>query len=423
MAEAEVVNVASGASWDITVDDATGSFAPVAVEGDANDWIAIRAVDAHPEPAESITDAKQLPPNAAPPEIREWLIDFAVDEGGAVHLTGGTDAVIDEETPIVLSIVNPANGFSTSLEVSADRSFDVVVLADAGDVLTLTAVDGHPDQGTSEPLYLTVPLLFVEAAFEAGEISVDETAGVLSFDVVLTADRPDDVTVRYRTVPGSATPGTDYEEASGLLVFTPGQTRRTVEVQVLDDQRPEGNETFRLELFDEIGLVLGEPSAVEVTIVNDDFEIDTVTFSVGVGTGNLLTTPIGIDIADGTATFTRPLPAAVDRGDMVDVDDLGAVYLGTCSSDTVCQVHNGRGYDAGGVIGGTASTISRAFPSLADAIIEASDSAHLDTLDLVSVDASLQFLCYGGSADTNPVAIDGWITSPETAYSDRSPDC
>ncbi len=250
---------------------------------------------------------------------------------------------------------------------------------------------------------------------------MDETAGVLSFDVVLTADRPEDVTVRYRTVPGSATPGTDYEEASGLLVFTPGQTRRTVEIQVLDDQRPEGNETFRLELFDEVGLVLGEPSAVEVTIVNDDFEIDTVTFSVGVGTGNLLTTPIGVDIADGTATFTRPLPAAADRGDRVDVDGLGAVYLGTCSSDTVCQVFNGRGYDAGGVIGGTASSISRAFPSLADAVTDASDSAHLDTLDLVSADASLQFLCYGGSADTNPVAIDGWITSPETAIRIEAP--
>ncbi len=206
-----------------------------------------------------------------------------------------------------------------------------------------------------------------------------------------------------------------------MLAFAEGETRKTIQIQILDDDRPESDESFRLELDEEqVGLYLGEPSSIAVTIVSDEPDIDSVTFSVG-GGGNLLANPVGIDVVDGVATFAQTLPESVDRGDRVDIEGLGAVFIGDCTSDTTCAVYGGKGYDARGVLGGTAISISRAFASLADAVFDAADSEHLDTLDLVDADLMLELLCYGGEADTEAVVIEGWITSPEAGITISAP--
>ena len=64
-----------------------------------------------------------------------------------------------------------------------------------------------------------------------------------------------EVSVRYRTLDGSATEaGRDYVIIpDGQLVFTPGLTQHVVSVTILQDQVPEPDETFYLELYDEQG--------------------------------------------------------------------------------------------------------------------------------------------------------------------------
>jgi hypothetical protein len=428
VAEAELVNAVSGESWEIPQVESDGSFEPVAVSGEVDDWIAIHAVDAHPEPAESTIQVKQLSANAGAPQVHEGLLGFAVDPDRTVHLVGGPGSVDveNQEPPVVLAITNPANGFSTGLAVAADGSFDAVVVADAGDVLTLTAVDGHPEQGVSEPLAVTVPVLIVEAAFDRAEASVDETAGTVFVDVVLSSEAAGATTMRYRTVQVSASQGYDYADTTGELVFAPGETRRTIDVQILDDERPEGEETFRIELYDVDGVFLGDPASVEVTILSDDLRVEPVTFSVGIASYSSPPMPAqlwrrNVDIVDGLATFNFVLPDDVDRGDQLEIDGYGVVFVGECPSDTECRVYDGRGFDAGGVMGAKPRSFSRAFPHLADAVVAAADADHLDTLDLASEGVDLDLLCYGSGPDTLPVDIGAWMTSPDSSIRIAAP--
>ena len=61
----------------------------------------------------------------------------------------------------------------------------------------------------------------------------------------------------------------DYEGGTGRLVFAPGETEKTVEVKVVDDDIDEGTETMTLRLSHPTGAVLGDAEAVG-TIVNTD---------------------------------------------------------------------------------------------------------------------------------------------------------
>jgi hypothetical protein len=70
-----------------------------------------------------------------------------------------------------------------------------------------------------------------------------------TFTVSLSAASDQPVTVSYRTVDGTATAGSDYTSASGAITFAPGQTTKTITIQVKGDNKPEPNETFYLELF------------------------------------------------------------------------------------------------------------------------------------------------------------------------------
>ncbi|NDC64316.1 MAG: hypothetical protein EBZ59_10115 [Planctomycetia bacterium] len=94
---------------------------------------------------------------------------------------------------------------------------------------------------------------------------------VAAFSVSLTGPNAKVVTVDYETVDGTATTADgDYEAARGRLTFQPGETSKTVAVQVRGDLRQEPTETFRLRLLNPSGnATLLQPFGT-ATIVDDD---------------------------------------------------------------------------------------------------------------------------------------------------------
>lgn len=92
---------------------------------------------------------------------------------------------------------------------------------------------------------------------------------MISFVVSLSATANEAITVKFRTVAGTATAGTDFSLAAGEIRFARGGIRQTVNVWVRGDREIEENETFSLELFDAAGAALGRSTATG-TIVNDD---------------------------------------------------------------------------------------------------------------------------------------------------------
>jgi hypothetical protein len=95
---------------------------------------------------------------------------------------------------------------------------------------------------------------------------------VVRATVNLSKPSTSDVTVFYRTLDGTATvSNSDYVAVrSGTqLVFRAGETRRTIDVQIIGDSVFEADETFRIELQDARGAIVDSVGGL-VTIENDD---------------------------------------------------------------------------------------------------------------------------------------------------------
>jgi len=79
------------------------------------------------------------------------------------------------------------------------------------------------------------------------------------------------VSVGFRTVDGSAVGGSDYLGRSGTIVFRPGQTSRTIKINVRGDAVQEADEDFLVVLKGARGGTIdGEAGSSIVTITNDD---------------------------------------------------------------------------------------------------------------------------------------------------------
>ena len=76
--------------------------------------------------------------------------------------------------------------------------------------------------------------------------------------ITLTLDEPFtmNATVEYATVDGTAKAGSDYVAKTGKITFAPGQTSKTIEVELLTDDVAEGDETFTLVFSNPINLLL-----------------------------------------------------------------------------------------------------------------------------------------------------------------------
>ncbi|HVK13537.1 MAG TPA: FG-GAP-like repeat-containing protein [Gemmataceae bacterium] len=93
---------------------------------------------------------------------------------------------------------------------------------------------------------------------------------LFTFTVRLWAAYDQAVTVNYSTTNGTATGGEDYTAASGTLTFAPGETSKTITINVKGDRKREANETFFVDLFGvSSNATILDPQGIG-TILNDD---------------------------------------------------------------------------------------------------------------------------------------------------------
>ena len=116
----------------------------------------------------------------------------------------------------------------------------------------------------------STPVLAIEPAHAS------EDGGVMAFPVTLSGNgqRHDAVTVRWRTVDGTAVAGADYAAASGALTFAAatGAATATVTVALLDDREEEPSEVFSVELHAAEGAMFrrGGPTTAATGTIDDD---------------------------------------------------------------------------------------------------------------------------------------------------------
>lgn len=91
----------------------------------------------------------------------------------------------------------------------------------------------------------------IGSRFSIEDITVEEpTSGTTTVDVVVTVSpAPTGVVgVLYQTKDGSARAGSDYTASSGSVLFSSGETRKTISINIMGDTFAEGLEAFTVEL-------------------------------------------------------------------------------------------------------------------------------------------------------------------------------
>ncbi|XP_054264179.1 sodium/calcium exchanger 1 isoform X2 [Macrosteles quadrilineatus] len=114
--------------------------------------------------------------------------------------------------------------------------------------------------------------------FDPATYTVLENIGTFEITVVREGREVNcPVILEYRTEDGTATAGTDYVGASGTLVFKPGDTQQTINLQIIDDDLFEEDEHFFVHLTDlkvqgqaTHSVKLVAPKIAKVLILDDD---------------------------------------------------------------------------------------------------------------------------------------------------------
>ena len=145
-----------------------------------------------------------------------------------------------------------------------------------------------------------------------GDVSLAEgDAGttIASFPVTLSAPSGKPIDVDYTSADGTAT-AADYSGVSGSMSFAPGQTSKTIDVDIHGDTTYENDETFGVSLSNPVNVAPGTVSATG-TITNDDplpqASIDDRSVTEG---------DAGTTAATFTVSLTNPsaFPISVDVG-------------------------------------------------------------------------------------------------------------
>ncbi len=114
----------------------------------------------------------------------------------------------------------------------------------------------------------------------------DGAAISANFTVRLLGSTPSAVTVNYATSNGTAQAPADFEAVSGQLVFLPGETTKTISVNIHGDTVDEPDETFFLNLLAPTNAALLDHQGI-ATITDNDvpplLTIDDVAFAEGNG--------------------------------------------------------------------------------------------------------------------------------------------
>ena len=109
--------------------------------------------------------------------------------------------------------------------------------------------------------------------------AVEGPNATIDFQVTLDAANDcETATVAWETVEGSAKEGEDYIADSGTLIFQPGETTKTVSIDIVDDEVEDSGDTFTLELGNTSGVEIadgeatGEIQNVETPLLTASFE-------------------------------------------------------------------------------------------------------------------------------------------------------
>ena len=174
-----------------------------------------------------------------------------------------------------------AGGTSRTVSaVSIDGDTVTLELATAvvyGETVTVSYTPGtNPiryDNGTDAAALTSQSVTNNTLPVLSSERQVVSEGDVLEFTVTLSPASLQTVEVAYQTLQQTARSGSDYTSTSGTLMFSPGDTEKTISVETLQDDLDEGTETLFIALRSAVNATLFEGRSIvgySGTILDDD---------------------------------------------------------------------------------------------------------------------------------------------------------
>jgi uncharacterized delta-60 repeat protein len=280
------------------------------------------------EPSESLTLTLVSQSDGSPIGGQTWATLTILDEDTSVEFTkanylvneNATNAFItlrriglaDKAVTVELTATNgtATNGFDfvatnrlvtfgatiTNVTVQIRILDDVLIQTNQTILLSLATNAGSTcSVGPQTNAVLTIAEDDCTLDFAAATYNVNEFARTVDVNIQRLGGTVNAVTVDYATANGTALAGSDYvtargtlaftgdtnvlaSDGSGTLVFQPGETNKTLELRILDDNVGEGNEAFTVALTNPRGptrtpagaTLLGLQTNTVVTIVDDE---------------------------------------------------------------------------------------------------------------------------------------------------------
>lgn len=106
--------------------------------------------------------------------------------------------------------------------------------------------------------------------FATAGFSIIEKARSITISVQRVQGTTGTVSLHYAVEDETTTRGTDYVDTAGTLTFGNGEKTKTITIPLKDDSIGEGAERLRIVLSNPVGANLGDPSAMTVTIMDDE---------------------------------------------------------------------------------------------------------------------------------------------------------
>ncbi|WP_076342752.1 Calx-beta domain-containing protein [Brachymonas chironomi] len=169
------------------------------------------------------------------------------------------------------------------------------------------------------------------------DVTVDESAGVITFDLVLDKRHTKEFTIDWSTADGSALAGSDYQARQGTVTFLPHQIQQRISIPIINDSLAENAEFFTINLTNLQGegasdIVIGNQSATAVIGKNDSYTT---------GIPSITTSHTYVDEGNGYVEVTLQLNAATTEPVSFEYYPYGFQPYGYLASYTEDFVANG----------------------------------------------------------------------------------
>lgn len=214
----------------------------------------------------------------------------------SIEIPINNDSIDEEDETVTVALSNPTSGLQLSEAANA----------------TLVIKDND-----NPPL-----VQWSTTAFSVNE-NDDSGQALLMVHLSVASGRP--VSITYSVSDETATVERDYQVPASTLSFKPGETNKSVAVELLNDTLPEGNETLKVQLTGATNANLGAIQSAEL-IINDEDGLPSVYLAAT--TLTVLENSVG-----GTAVVTVTLNTPASEP--ITVDYLTSDGSATAGSDYV----------------------------------------------------------------------------------------